>query len=283
MSDEMDDTDELPAVVADGPATYHTGLLLPPAGFVSAFPAYLSSGPMLPMDDIRARAASGAYRGSTKFDRSWIKNQRNKSSCNGFAEAAALSRARVRRGLLRVDLSGAYAYSLINRGRDNGSMLEDGMRAAGERGIAPEALVPWDAIYPHLYPAAAHEEAKRYKAFECYAVRSEVELFSALASGFDCVVAVHADNGFMRLDGDGVAGGGRGPGNHAVAADGLYMVGSELVADGVNSWGTEYGADGRMGMTWARHFRTTTGNHVFYAVRSTTDDPQGTNPPPVAA
>ena len=45
----------------------------------------------------------------------------------------------------------------------------------------------------------------------------------------------------------------------------------ELIADAYNSWGTGYGQSGRMGLTWGQHFRHTFGNHVFYAIRSTTD------------
>lgn len=117
------------------------------------------------------------------------------------------------------------------------------------------------------------------KAFECYQVNDADMLWSGLVSGFDGVVAVHADDGFMRLDANGVAGGGQGPGNHAVLSDGIYWVGGEPAADGVNSWGLSYGDRGRMGLTWNRHFRPTVGNHAFYLIRSATDDSQGENPP----
>lgn len=193
-----------------------TGLQIPVSAS-SAFIAYETIGPMLSMTDIVDLAKRGSRtRGRQRFDSTWIKNQRTKNSCQGFASAGTVQRARVRRGLKRVNLSGAYAYSLVNGGRDRGSMLEDGMVAC-EQGYATEETVPWDAIYPSLYNATkAKAEAARFKAREVYAVRTEQGLFSALASGFDCVVAVHADDGFMRLDSRGVAGGGNGPGNHAV-------------------------------------------------------------------
>ena len=63
-------------------------------------------------------------------------------------------------------------------------------------------------------------------------------------------------------------------------ADGLWWD-NELVADGANSWDLVYGDQGRMGLSWARHFHKTTQYHVFYAVKSSMDDPQGDNPPPV--
>lgn len=257
--------------------TVGTGLLVPPAK-VSALPVYEDVGPMLTAAEIEAAAKAGTVKGSTRFDRSFVKNQQSHGSCNGFAGALALTRARLRRGLPRVDLSGAYLYSLINGNSDNGSMLEDGMAAMQAQGVATEATVGVNQIYRTTYDRAkADAEAAKYKGFECYAVRTNQGLFSALASGFDCVVAVHADNGFMSLDGRGVAGGGNGPGNHAVLADGLWWDG-ELIADGCNSWGLSYGREGRMGLTWSRHFSKTTPYHVFYAIRSTTDSPEDTPP-----
>jgi hypothetical protein len=261
-----------------------TGLLIPETFGVTAFPEYAdpNNGPMFQMDTIKQIAANTPKNGRKWFDRTFIKNQRSHGSCQGFASAAMVTRARIRRGLERVDLSGAFAYSLVNRGRDDGSILEEGMVAC-QGGYATEETVGWDAIYPSRYDVPkAKAEAARFKAFEVYAVRTEQALFSALAAGFDCVVAVHADNGFMVLDGNGIAGGGNGPGNHAVGADGLYITSSgQLVADGVNSWDLTYGDNGRMGLTWARHFAPTCSYHVYYAIRSASDDPQGEKPPTV--
>jgi hypothetical protein len=252
-------------------------------GFTSAMPVYADSGkPMFTLDQLRTMAVERDTLGSTKFDASFIKDQRSHGSCNGFAAAYALTKARIRRGLPRVDLSGAFAYSLMNGGRDNGSLLEDGMQAIMEHGIAPESLVKWDMIYPRQQPANAKAEALRYRAFECYAAPTELELFSGLAAGFDAVFAVDVNDSFMRLDRDGVAGGGRGVGNHAVSGDGYGVLPSgELFADGVNSWNTSYGAQGRMRLTYARHFANTTKYHMIYLVRSATDDPQGDNPPTI--
>ena len=274
MSDELDE------LAGEDGVHRGTGLLLPEPGFVSSFPVFESVQPMLDWDEIERIAKSGEADKRSTFTEDWIQYQRDKSSCNGYATAAALSRTRYRRGLGKMLLSGAYIYSLINGGRDRGSMLEDGMRAVQERGIATEATVPWDRIYTNSYPAAANSEAERFKGFECYAVRSKQALYSALALGFDCVVAVHADASFDRIDGKGIAGPGRGPGNHAVMADGLRWEG-EVVENGVNSWSTRWGDRGRMGMTWERHHATTNAYHVLYAIRSASDDPQGDNPPAV--
>lgn len=257
-----------------------TGLQVP-TSLSTSFPAYETSGSMLPRADVEAVAKAGTARGRDRFDKTFIKSQGKHGSCQGFASALALTRARVRRGQERVDLSGAFAYSLVNGGRDNGSMLEDGLRVSESVGYATEATVPWDAIYPSRYDRAkAMAEAARFRGFEVYSVRTELALLSALASGFDCVVAVHADNAFMKLDARGVAGYANGPGNHAVGADGLSWDG-EVLVDSFNSWGLSYGREGRMYLTWDHHLTQTNKYHNFYAMRSTLDDPQGNNPPPV--
>lgn len=259
-----------------------TGCIIP-AAKTTVFYSYASMGPMFTRDELIALGKQPQLsRGVNKFDVSYIKNQRNHGSCNGFAGAAALTKARVRRGLERVDLSGAYLYSLINGGMDQGSMLEDGMNALQKHGCASEMTVGWDQIYPRQYDKAkANEEASRNKAFECYALTTEIELLSALAAGFDTVVAVHVTNSFMNVGSDGVAGGSSGPGNHAVSADGFWYDESRnrFITDGVNSWGTTYGREGRMGLVWDIHFRSTTRNHLFYAIRSSLDDPNAVNPP----
>lgn len=263
-----------------------TGLKIP-VSRSSNLPAYSTTGPMLSRDDIIQAAKSGNYRGRDRFDRTFIKNQRNHGSCNGFAEAAALTRARIRRlGMkYRVDLSGAYAYSLINGGRDNGSMLDDGMSAAMMRGVCREEYCDWNQIYPTMYDKGKCDaDAAKHKAFECYSVSTEVELFSGLVSGFDAVVAVHAGNNFMNMDSKGIAGGDNGAGNHAVMCDGCWYDQSTdtLMGDGVNSWGWNYGIEGRMGLTWARHFRQPIQYHSFYLMRSTEDSPEGEQPPVAA-
>jgi hypothetical protein len=256
-----------------------TGLQIPVSAS-SSFIAYETIGPMLSMPDIIDLAKRGGRtRGRERFPfAQYGSNQRSTNGCQGHASANAVTRARVRRHLDYVKLSGAYAYSLVNGGRDRGSMLEDGMVAC-EEGYATAETVPWDKIYPYLYNIGkAKEEAARLKAREVYAVRTEIGLFSALASGFDCVVAVHADNGFMSLDSRGVAQGGNGPGNHAVCCDDLWYDG-ELIADMCNSWDTTYGDQGRAGLTWKRHLSKTTQFHVFYAMRGAIDDPEAIAPP----
>lgn len=251
-----------------------------PTARACSMPVFEDSGPMLTMDEVVSIAKSKPFTGRRRFDKSYVKNQRNKGSCNGFAGARALTKARVRRHLPRVDLSGAFLYSLINDGQDQGSMLDRGMRKIQEVGVATEATVPWDKIYPSLYDKRkADAEALNYRAFECYGVGTELGLFSALALDFDCVVAVHVMQGFENLNSDGVITSGNGPGNHAVSVDGLDYINGELAADMENSWDVTYGQDGRGYLTWNRHLRSSSQYHYFYAIRSTLDGSRADEPP----
>lgn len=211
-------------------------------------------------------------------DNSYVADGLGVHNCNGFASAMALSRARVLRGLARVLLSGAYSYSRMNGGRDNGSILEDGMKNMQQYGICPESLVGWDQIYRNQYDAAkADAEAARYKGFECFAAGTKEGWYSGLAMGYVGVCAVHVGNDFMRMSGEQIAGVDNGPGNHAVLAEGLSWRG-QVVEDGVNSWGLTYGDRGRMGLVWAHHAQTF-GYHMHYLIKAGIDDPQGEEPP----
>lgn len=264
-----------------------TGLKMPDKPRVTAFAPY--AGPMYTYEELR-NLAVGRKLGSGPFDKTWVKDQKSHGSCNGFMAASMLSKARFRRGLKRVDLGGAYIYSLINDNQDNGSMLEDGMRVIQERGCATEKTVGWDQIYRNRYDTKkADEEASNYKAFECYALARgddpELEIFSAIAAGFDVGVAVHVTSRFYTLDSRGVCGLGNGPGNHAVPGDHYYLDPNtgELILDMPNSWNTTFGIDGRGGLTWKAHMRYTHKYHVFYAIRSTLDSKGDTDNPPVVA
>lgn len=227
------------------------------------------------VEQLTKLAQDPAYDGRKKFDPSYIADQKSHGSCNGYAGARALTRARVRRNLPKVLLSGAYLYSLMNGGRDEGSFIEDGVKAT-VAGCATEATVNWDQIYPSKYDRAkAQAEAAKYKALETdiYTVSTAIGFLTGLALGFDGVCAVHVQNRFMRLGADGIAGVDAGPGNHAVGCDGITYAGGQVCGTGFNSWNLQYGDQGRMLLSpahWAQTLRYT----KFYLIRSTTgEDP----------
>lgn len=260
---------DIPQIIdADG-NTRRLGSLLPPPGFVSALPTFESEHPVWGDADIRRVIANSNRKPSrVVFDASWVKNQGSHGSCNGFAGASALSKARVKRGLKRLDLSGAFLYSLINGGRDNGSILSDGMEAVQTAGICPESLVGVDQIYQHLQPANARTEAAKHKGLAAYPVQTKQGFRTALAAGFVVIVAVQAGPRFQTFNKNGIAYVDSGSGNHAVHVDDILNIGGTEVYDMQNSWGTRFGQNGRLYLTW-ESFEQPFSNHVFYAIAST--------------
>ena len=207
------------------------------------------------------------------FDSSWVENQGSHGSCAGYAAASCLSKARVLRGLPRVDLSGAYLYSRCNGGRDNGSMLGDHMEAVAKFGSCRETTVTVNQIYRGDYDTKkADAEASTMKAWEPYAVGSRLGLFTAVAMGFPVEIAVQVSSGFDRFDSNGFPSGSSGGGNHAVHADDLAVIDGKLALWGQNSWSTSWGSmHGRMMLDWDRHLERPWENHLAFGIRSTLD------------
>lgn len=217
----------------------------------------------------------------------WICNQRSVGSCNAAAAVGALRRARFLRGIDNNDsvkLSWEFLYAQINRGRDNGSLLDEGMVALRDIGACPLDLQKHPInqhIYKKYYTPEDYRDAALFQARSPFPLDTEEELATLILSGIGAaVVAVDANNSFMKLDKNGICGGGNGPGNHAVGADDVDIIDGELVFDMFNSWDLSYGEDGRAYLTWKRHFTKTVKYHRFYGVLSAND---GTGGGPVVA
>ncbi len=275
--------DECPAII-DGIGEPRKLGAIPSPGLKSAFPLLEDAVPIMSDDEIRNLLKSGKRpkSGRHQFGSDWIKDQSSYGSCAGWASASALERARVRKRLPWVKLSGSSVYAQVNGGRDNGSIPEEAMVAMQNRGAVPIGPSRVDEIYMSNYSASDWAEAARYKAGECYATRDLQAFFTGIALGFDGVVAVHAGSRFMRMDGNGVAGVDNGGGNHAVCVDDIDMLSDgTLVLDDPNSWGLSFGVNGRAYLT-KKHFAQTIQNFAFYLVRTANDDPQGSNPPSIS-
>lgn len=253
------------------------GSLAPPPNMVSAFPPFAddAESPLwTPGDVLKAIRARTRTPARVTFGVAWILNQLQHGSCNGFAEAGILSRARYSRGLKDGKLfSGAYAYSLMNNNRDAGSVLEDGMRNLGTHGICLAGTVTANQIYRNQYnTAAADLEAANYRGIDCYRALSKDAWDTALATGlYYGVAAVQAGNAFQRPNQNGIVGADNGGGNHAICVDDICEVAGTLVYDIANSWGAQFGGlgNGRVYATWDS-FRQTFGNHTFYLIPCTT-------------
>ena len=242
---------------------------------------------MLDLGDIR-KILSNPHRktGRELFSgKDWIKNQGRKSSCNAYACMGALKRARYRKGLDAVELAPEYSYAMINGGKDQGSMLDDGMLTVSKIGMPKFGTVPYEA---HTLDGLSMEqkrfaaqEAADFKYREAYKLPtgSIRELWtaacSALARGEMIVVAVHVGNSFMgtKRTSFSVCGFDRGPGNHAVMCDDIIIPNGvsdimDIKLDMVNSWGLRWGENGR-GLLTPKHLEEPARWHAMYAVRST--------------
>lgn len=263
------------------------GCLAPPS-FPTGFPCFADSyqSEMMQLDAVRAALAS--FGGRSMYGRRerfagarYVRNQRHFGSCNGFSTALLLSRARELRGEPYVCLSGADAYSQMNYGRDQGSVLSEGLDKVLPAGIAPEDMVPWDRIFDHQISGEAKAARARFRGFKAYAVDTEEELATAVALGRMCVVAVHATNAFNSQDGNGVNLGGNGVGNHSVFVQDVRMqADGTLNYDMVNSWDVSWCSGGHTWLTFAKHLRQTIQGHRFWALVSTSDDDKDGSVPP---
>ena len=236
--------------------------------------------PVFSDSDLEAIAKSGVMDGRKKFGSQFVDDQKSHGSCNGFSQAGVTGNARYRRGEPLVRLSGAYAYSLMNGGRDRGSALADSMANCVAKGICRAEFCNWQQIYPSLYDRAKCDaDAANFKGLMSYPATTLAGYWTGLAMGFDGGCAVMAGRNFMSTNSEGYAGTDSGGGNHAVRCDGLVWGSQGLTGTGVNSWGTSYGDGGRM-LLHAGHFRQTFGYHTFWILPATTDDPTDDNKPP---
>ena len=262
--------DEIEVIIDENGEERRCGSLPNPDNFVCAFPTFESTFEMWDDEQIkRVILASDRVPRRVTFGAKWIQNQKSHGSCNGYALGGGLSKSRWLRGIQDgLLLSGAFPYSRMNSGRDNGSSLSDGLKVIEQYGSCPESLVSWDMIYKNQQPANAEAEAAKHKGLVCYAAGTMQGLRTGLAKGFIAIVAVHAGGSFQRLNAQGIAGVDSGGGNHSVHCDDLCVVGGTEVFDMANSWGTGYGTAGRAYLT-KDTFRGTFQNHTFYLIGST--------------
>lgn len=264
-----------------------TGLLVPESLPVGVFPPAEAAVPRMTLDQIVAELKQfGPRNGRKRWQ--WIVNQASTNACAGWGAIQALMRGRQARGQDHVPLSGSSVYCWANGGRDNGSHLVKCMEIIAGRGALPTSLSNINQIFTNQYPADVWQVAKRFRALptDIYETRSEVTLATGLLLGFVGCVAVHVGRNYQVWNGQGNGGyvpAARGPGNHAVCVDGIEFdpARNQLRYDSPGSWSEGWGDRGRCYLDWPRHLDETNRYHVFYLIRSTTDDPQGPRPPAV--
>lgn len=274
---------EFSSVVLEG-QTYRTGCvpldLHAQERLRTLTPVYEDHFPVWSKEEILDAIRNKLFKKRKIFDRSWIGNQGNFGSCNGYAGAKALERARHLRRLKRVRLSGEGLYSLMNGNRDNGSHLVDAMRLIESNGVPTEAKVGFGKIYRNQIDPSAYTDAANYRASELYRVESELALATGLLCDFMGVVAVHVGGDFLSMDSEGIVPPQPGPGNHAVGVQDVEVSqNGTLLFDHFGSWGAANHSDGCAYFTWNRHLAETNRYHGFYLIRCPHDSGSEVNPP----
>ncbi len=229
----------------------------------------------------------------------WMINQGSVGKCNASAAVGSMYQARWKQGFKHVPLSDNYLYMNINGGKDAGSMLDDGMRFASKKGVAPTtlqsgpdgtnlAVIPQEAYNSRRLPQTtlrlANLQASRFITHEPFVVSKDYDTFkqtiaTALALDLPVVMAWDVTQASMRLR-NGYIQSGKGPGNHASLFQSAKWVGGDDIVhpDLRNSWGPTrshiYGpqdaswGDGGFGlMTMEQAFRCRN-YHDFYVIPS---------------
>lgn len=247
------------------------------------FPTLSTLIPLLDMQKIREIVESTDFEfGRKQFDSSWITNQNGYGSCAAYAGSSALAKGRVLQGQERVDLSGDYLYSLVNGGRDRGSMLDENMAAIMRNGVCTKETVPLGGIYRRKYNTRkADEEAARFRGHELYACPDEQSLATALAMKIPVVIAIHVTRRWRSFDSDDVLAECNGVGNHSEHLDDIKYDSRRgcFLYRKATSHGRSYSGDGYCWTLWEDHYKVSSRYHQFYAVPGAIQDPQGDNPP----
>lgn len=192
-------------------------------------------------------------------------NQQSFGSCNGWLAANAYTLCRWLGGNRDGNVySGAYNYSLMNNGVDQGSVLADGYETAKYNGFVTVQECPWNWIYRNR-TKGLDAAAKLNTADAPYPTRTRLGLMTALAMGSIGGVAIEAGPNVERWRSDGISLVDNGGGNHAVVAVDLREVNGVWVFDVYLDWGPQHGHGGFVTLTWD-HFEQTAPNHMFWAM-----------------
>lgn len=174
-----------------------------------------------------------------------VHDQDGRGQCNASATCTATEAARAQAGLPYVYLSAGDLYSQINGGRDDGSLLEDGLEAMLTSGAATAVTVPyvWDGRSRRDTVILA--ERKKHRVIEAYICPDFDAMASALQQGFLIIEGLlWYDNFTPDRDGWLPARGAGSAGGHALCGYGIVQRGSTWGIRTRNSWGNSWGVGG---------------------------------------
>jgi hypothetical protein len=213
-------------------------------------------------------------------------NQGKRSSCNAYMAAAMWMRANYYATGKWVDVSPEFLYMHINGGRDQGSMLDDGMKFMCDTGLCLKDLIPYGAYQKNKIQMEklryATQDAANQRAGECYQMPKDnpetcwQALLSCLAGRGVVGLAVHVGSSYMRSG--RIAGFDKGRGNHAVCGDDIVKLSQnpkgveDLGILSPQSWGKNF-ADGGYTILTISHIASPMRYHGLYGVRSVLTNP----------
>lgn len=271
----------MPTFIDSNGVPRNCGSLPMPAGRVSSFPPFVGD-PERPLwtdqqiKEVTTDTSRRDMREMFPFEK-YGTDQHSTSACNGFAAAGAVTRVRKLRGVDDGWVgSGSFVYSFINGGRDQGSVIEDGMKVIEKHGVCSVTLQSYDKIFQRSPEAV--RDALKHRGLSAYLAKTQQGWNTGLATGlYVGVAAVNCGPVWDRTtkpaggpwDDVPMPGVQNGGGNHAVLIEDIswnpvakcyeYML--------CNSWGIRYGAEGRVRVRWA-HFAQCFPNHTFYLLPS---------------
>lgn len=210
----------------------------------------------------------------------FILDQRSSSGCTGFSAAHALMRLRVMRGMTFQKLSGAFVYSQINGGHDNGSVIVEALKVLENQGTCLES----EFNFPHLFdkevPQQSRETAKRFRLLMGLTFDTVEEGATALQLGYLIQGPMQVGPPFEKFV-NGVAGFSKGYGNHSGSFDGMDFIDGKWCFDFPNTWGGLWGPyhNGRCYIS-EQAFAGQGGSDDSYVLIDAAYDPQDPNLPP---
>ena len=201
------------------------------------------------------------------------------SSCNSFAACTALSVAWNQKNGKHVDFEPCSHYHRICGGRDEGSLLDEGMRELVKGGACLKGSwteFDWSARSMNMEKKRhAEQEAMDHRALDVYQFGRDPDtvwkaMLSAICRRDPSVFAIHCDDNFFRTGADGMIKPARGPGNHAVLAIDAKQFGTglrDIKLLMLNSHGKRWAMNG-CGWVGFDSIAQTASVHAFYAIRS---------------
>ena len=170
----------------------------------------------------------------------FIVNQKSSSGCTGFSAAHLLMRLRALRGMSFKVLSGAFVYSQINGGHDNGSVIVEALSTLTEVGTCLREEFDLPNIFDKQVTTQARKTASRFKLAKGITFDTFDEAATALQMGFVVQFPLQVGGNFEKFS-NGIAGYSDGYGNHSVGSDGMDFIAGKWVLDVPNTWGEVWG------------------------------------------